>query len=92
MGLRTRSEGRWNPYYSTHTRKSSSNCAEDKPSLINSVHLCWAVMNTISTVTHAPRPSSSTHSLQIYCTGLTGPRSHTSWVWAAKRDPTKHFY
>ena len=39
-------------------------------------------------VVHALKPSSSTHSLQIYCSGLTGPRSHTSWVWAKKRDPT----
>ena len=40
-------------------------------------------------VAHALKPSSSTHSLQIYCTGLAGPRSHTSWAWAAKHDPTK---
>ena len=39
-------------------------------------------------VVHALKPNSLTHSLQIYCTGLTGPRSHTSWAWVAKRDPT----
>ena len=45
-------------------------------------------MNTILTVIHSLKPSSLTHSLQIYCIGLTGPRSHTSWAWTAKRDPT----
>ena len=34
------------------------------------------------------KPSSLTHSLQIYCTGLTEPRSHTIWAWAANCDPT----
>ena len=29
-------------------------------------------------------PSSSTHSLQIYCTGLIGPKSHTSWTQVPK--------
>ena len=57
--------------------QSSSDCAENKHSLINSVHLCLIVMNTILTVIHALKPSSLIHSLQIYCTGLTGPRSHT---------------
>ena len=33
-------------------------------------------------------PSSLIHSLQIYCTGLTGPISFTLWAWAAKRVPT----
>ena len=32
-------------------------------------------------------PSSLTHSLQIYCTRLTGPISLTLWAWAAKRVP-----
>ena len=68
--------------------KSSSNCAEDQPSLINSVYLCLIVMNTILIVTHALRSSFSTHSLQIYCTGLTSPRSHTSWAWTANRGLT----
>ena len=45
-------------------------------------------MNTILTVIHALKLSSLTYSLQIYCIGLTGPRSHTSWAWAAKRVPT----
>ena len=66
-------------------------CAEDQTSLINSVHLYLTVMNITLTVTHALRPSSPTHSLQIYCTGLIGPRSHTSWAWAGKRDPTVLF-
>ena len=57
--------------------QSSSDCAENKHSLINSVHLCLIVMNTILTVIHALKLSSLTHSLQIYCTGFTGPRSHT---------------
>ena len=67
--------------------QSSSDCAENKLSLINSVHLCLIVMNTILTVIHALKSSSLTHSLQIYCTGLTGPRSYTPWAWAAKRVP-----
>ena len=29
-------------------------------------------------------PSSLIHSLQIYCTRLAKPRSHTPWAWAAK--------
>ena len=74
------------------TRKSFSDCAEDQPSLINSVHPCLTVINTILTVIHALRPSSLTHPLQIYCTGLTGPRSHTSWAWVAKRDPTIYIW
>ena len=65
--------------------QNSSDCAENKLSLINSVHLCLIVMNTILTVIHALKPSSLTHSLQIYCIGLTGPRSHTPWAQAAKR-------
>ena len=39
-------------------------------------------------VVHAVKPSSLTHSLQIYCTELSGPRSHTSWAWAEKHDLT----
>jgi len=33
-------------------------------------------------------PSSSTHFLQIYYTGLIGPTSHTFWAWTVNRDPT----
>ena len=33
-------------------------------------------------------PSSLTHSLQIYCIGLIGPRSHTSWAWAVNQVST----
>jgi len=33
-------------------------------------------------------PSFFTHSLQIYCTELTGPIFYTSWAWAAKHVPT----
>ena len=29
--------------------------------------------------------NSLTHSLQIYCTRLTGPISHTPWAWACER-------
>ena len=60
--------------------QSSSDCVENKLSLINSIHLCLIVVNTILTVIHALKPSSLTHSLQIYYTGLTGPRSHTPWA------------
>ena len=65
--------------------QNSSDCAKNKLSLINSVHLCLIVMNTILTIIHALKSSSLTHSLQIYYTELTSPRSHTPWVWAAKR-------
>ena len=68
--------------------QSSSDCAENKISLINSVHLCLIVVNSILIVIHALKPNSLTHSLQIYCTRLTGPRSHTPWAWVAKRVPT----
>ena len=68
--------------------QSSSNCVENKLSLINSIHLCLIVMNTILTVIHALKPSPLTHSLQIYYTWLIGPRSHTPWAWATKRVPT----
>ena len=33
-------------------------------------------------------PSSSTHSLQIYCIGFIGPISHMFWAWTVNRDPT----
>ena len=68
--------------------QNSSDCAKNKLSLINSVYLCLIVMNTILTAIHALKSSSLTHSLQIYCTGLTGPRSYTPWAWIAKRVPT----
>ena len=77
-----------NHYHLTRTKKSSSDCAEDQPFLINSVHLCLIVMNTILTVIHALKPNSLTHSLQIYCTGFTGPKSHRSWGWTTKRVHT----
>ena len=65
-----------------------SDCAENKLSLINSVHLCLIVMSTMLTVIHALKPNFLTHSLQIYCIGFTGPRSHTPWAWVAKCVPT----
>ena len=68
--------------------QNSSDCAKNKLSLINSVYLCLIVMNTILTAIHALKSSSLTHYLQIYCTGLTGPRSYTPWAWTAKRVPT----
>ena len=80
--------GLGNPYHSTRTREGSSDCAEDQSSLINSVHLSLIVTNIILTVIRALKPGSSTHSLQIYCTGFTGPRSHTFWAWIEKRDST----
>ena len=57
--------------------QNSSDCAENKLSLINSVHLLLIVMNTILTVIHALKFSSLTHSLQIYYIELISPRSHT---------------
>ena len=66
-----------------HTRgskKSSSDCAEDQSSLENLAHLNLIVKNTVLTVVHTLKPSFLTHSLQIHCTGLTGLRSHASWV------------
>ena len=71
--------------------QSSSDCAENKLSLINSIHLCLIVVNTILTVIYTLKPSSLTHSLQIYCTRFIGPRSHTPWAWAAKRVLTSYF-
>ena len=70
------------------TRKSSSNRAEDQSSLVNSVHLSLIVKNTVLTVVHTLKPSSLAHPLQIHCTGLTGLKSHASWVQAEKCDPT----
>jgi len=81
----------WNPYHSRGSRKSSSSRAEDQPYMINLVHPDFTVINTMLAIAHALKFSSSSHSLQIYCTGFTGPRSYTSWTWAAKRDPT-HTY
>ena len=57
--------------------QDSSDCAENKLSLINSVHLLLIVMNTILIVIHALKSSSLTHSLQIYYIELISPRSHT---------------
>ena len=68
--------------------QSSLDCAENKLSLINSIHFCLIVVNTILTVVHALKPSLLTHSLQIYYIGLTGPISHPPWAWVAKRVPT----
>ena len=41
-------------------------------------------------LTLAYSSSSLTHFLQIYCTGLTEPRSDTFWAWAANYVPTAH--
>ena len=92
MGGGRQSAGPGDHYHSRRTRKSSSDCAEDQPSLINSVHPCLIVMNTILTVIYTLKPSSLIHSLQIYCTGFTGPRCHTPWAWAVKRVPTIFIY
>ena len=91
MGGRRQFEGWVTATTQDVLEKNSLDCAESQPSLINSVHLYLIVMNTILTVIHALKPSSLTHSLQIYCTGITGPRSHTSWAWAAKRVPTNTY-
>ena len=72
--------------------QNSSDCAENKLSLINSVHLLLIVMNTILTVIHALKFSSLTHSLQIYYIELISPRSHTPWAWAAERVPAITHY
>ena len=48
--------------------------------MTNPVHPGFIVINAMLAVAHALKLSSSSHSLQIYCTGLTGPRSHTSWT------------
>ena len=45
--------------------QSSLDCAENKLLLINLVHLCLIVMNTILTVIHALKPSSLTHSTNL---------------------------
>ena len=76
------------PQHTKGTRKNSSDRTEDQSSLVNSVHLSLIMKNTVLTVVHTLRPNSSIHSLQIHCNGLTGVRSHTSWVWAEERDPT----
>ena len=76
------------PEHTRGTRKSSSNLAENQSSLVNSVHLSLIVKNTVLTVVHTLKSSSLAHSLQIYCTGFTGLRSHAYWARAEKRDPT----
>ena len=43
-------------------------------------------------VVHTLKPSSLAHSLQTHCIGLTSLRSHASWAWPEKRDPTVTFY
>ena len=70
------------------TRKSSSDRAEDQSSLVNSVHLSLIMKNTVLTVVHILKPSSLACSLQIHYTRLIGLRSHASWTWDEKRDPT----
>ena len=73
-------EGAETPQHTRGTKKSSSDRAEDQSSLGNLVHLSLIVKNIVLTVVHTLKPSSLTHSLQIHCTGITGLRSHTSWV------------
>ena len=80
------------PQHTKGTRKSSPNHAEDQFSPVNLVHLNLIIKNTVITVVHALRPSSLAHSLQIHYTGLTGLRSHASWAWPEKRDPTILFF
>ena len=73
-------EGAETPQHTRGTRKSSLDRAKDKSSLVNSVHLSLIVKNTVLTVVHTLKPSSLAHPLQIHCTGLTGLKSHASWV------------
>ena len=73
------------PKKTSGTRKSSSFHAEDQSFLENSVHPNLIVI----TVVHTSEPNSLAHSLQIYCIGLIGLRSHASWAWLEKRDPTE---
>ena len=87
-GVKGDRKGGWNPYHTRGSRKSSSNRAEDQSSLVNSVHLNLIMENTVLTIVHTLKPSSLTHSLQIHCTGLIGRRSHASWTWPEKGDPT----
>ena len=47
----------------------------------------WLSFNSVLAVVQLG-PSSLTHYLQIYCTELIGPRSHTSWAWAVNIPPT----
>ena len=76
------------PQHTRGTRKSSSGRTEDQSSLVNSIHLSLIMKNTVLTVVRTLNPSSLAHSLQIHCTGLTGLKSHASWAWAEKCDPT----
>ena len=45
----------------------------------------WLLPNSL-------RPSSLTHTLQINCIGLIGPRLHTFWAWAPNCAPTMHVF
>ena len=76
------------PQHTRGTRKNSSDRAENQSSPVNSVHLSLTLKNAVLTVVHTLKPSSLARSLQIHCTELTGLRSHASWVWAEKRNPT----
>ena len=87
-GVEGDKRGGWDPQRTRGTRKSSSDRAEDQSSQVNSIYLSLIMKNTVLTIVHTLKPSSLTHSLQIHCIGLTGLRSHASWVWLEKRDPT----
>ena len=87
-GRREAEKGGWNPYHRGGTRESFSDRAEDRPPLINSVYLSLVMKSTVLTVVYTLKLTSLTHSLQIYCTGHTSLRSHTSWAWVEKRDTT----
>ena len=64
---------------------------EKAPRIVPMTNSLWktrSLKNTVMTVVHTLKPSSLAHSLQIYCTKLTGLRSHASWTWPEKRDAT----
>ena len=86
---RDRERGRGEtPQHAGGIKKGSPNRDKDQFSLMNSVRLNLIVKSTIMIVVHTLKPSSLAHSLQIYCTGLTGLKSHSFWAWPEKRDPT----
>ena len=82
------SRKRGDPYHPKDSRQSSLGRTEDQPPMTNLVHLSLIVKNTMLTVVHILKPNSLTRSLQIHCTVLTSLRSHTSWAWPEKCDPT----
>ena len=50
------------------------------------------LLNSYQPLSNSLEPSSSTHSLQIYCLGLIGSTYPIFWVWVANRDLTIYIY